>query len=69
MTIGLVHTAPSQWKKSEILGLPTPGERYLLPGNPRGLMRKDKPNDEELIVVEDELVASDRGLTAIKTGC
>src|SRR5436190_4614910 len=29
--IGLVTTAPSQWKKLRILGPPTPGNRYLLP--------------------------------------
>src|ERR1051326_17335 len=29
--IGLVTTAPSQWKKFSIAGPPTPGKRYLLP--------------------------------------
>src|SRR5438876_1219662 len=31
MIIGLVTTAPSQWKKFRISGPPTPGKRYLLP--------------------------------------
>src|SRR6185312_7188971 len=31
MIIGLVQTAPSQWKKFKIFGPPTPGNRYLLP--------------------------------------
>src|SRR5438046_1899732 len=31
MIIGLVQTAPSQWKKFKIFGPPTPGKRYLLP--------------------------------------
>src|SRR5579862_3675758 len=29
--IGLVQTAPSQWKKFRIFGPPTPGNKYLLP--------------------------------------
>src|SRR5689334_19660685 len=31
MIIGLVTTAPSQWKKFKICGPPTPGNKYLLP--------------------------------------
>src|SRR5882724_6611086 len=31
MIIGLVQTAPSQWKKFKIFGPPTAGNRYLFP--------------------------------------
>ena len=47
-------TAPSQWKKFSSSAPPMPGNRYLLPpGKADHLVRKDRADDDQLIVVED----------------
>ena len=53
MIIGLVTTAPSQWKKLSTSGPLTPGKRYLLSaGETDDLVRKHRTDDDDLIVLE-----------------
>ena len=61
MIIGLVMTAPSQWKKLRISGAADAGEEVLVAaGEADDLVREDRADDDELVVVEDRAVDRDR---------
>ena len=57
MIFGLVMTAPSQWKKLRISGAADAGEEVLVAaGEADHLVREDRADDDELVVVEDGAV-------------
>ena len=57
MIIGLVTTAPSQWKKFKICGPAHAGEQiFVAAGKADDLVRKHRPDDDDLVVIEQHVV-------------
>src|SRR5882762_5636188 len=57
MIIGLVTTAPSQWKKFRISGPATPGKRYLFPPEkPTTSCGNTGPMMMDLLVIEEHSI-------------
>ena len=54
MIIGLVTTAPSQWKKFKMSRPGDAGEQiFVAAGKADDFMRKHRPDDDDLVVVKD----------------
>ena len=57
MIIGLVTTAPSQWKKLSTSGPPTPGEEiFIAAGESNDLVREHRADDDDLVIFEEQPV-------------